>query len=68
MVTTNIPKTQTFTVTITKLHNGSVVTTVMRQDGQTKSFQFEERKVRVFAAVDTPLKDAVEFLLGRERT
>lgn len=68
MVTTNIPKTETFTVTVTKLHNGSVVAAVMRQDGQTKSYQFDERKIRVYAAIDTPLREAVDFLLGKEGT
>jgi hypothetical protein len=68
MVTKNIPKTETFTLTITRLYDDTIVVTIMRQDGQTKSYQFPENKVRLFAAVDRPLKDAVDFLLGRERT
>lgn len=67
MVTTNIPKTETFTLAITRLYDGTIVTAIMRQDGQTRSYQFPEKKVRFFAALDQPLKDAVDFLLGREK-
>lgn len=66
MVTTNIPKARAFAVDITRLHNGSALVEIRRDDGQVRSYQFAEKKLRVFANLDGPVKDAVQFLLGEE--
>lgn len=55
-----------FIVDITRLHNGSAMVILHRPDGQSRSYQFPEKKLRVFRAIDGPVKDAVEFLLGEE--
>jgi hypothetical protein len=66
MVTTKVPKPRAFTVDITRLHNGAALVEIRREDGQTRNYQFPEKKLRVFAAIDGPVKDAVQFLLGEE--
>jgi hypothetical protein len=66
MVTSKIPKARAFTVDITRLHNGSALVEIRRDDGQVRTYQFAEKKLRVFAAIDGPVKDAVRFLLGDE--
>jgi hypothetical protein len=65
MVTMNITKAEAFTVAITRLHDGQILISIARQDGQTRSYEFPEKKLRVLAFVDTALKDAVEFFLGK---
>jgi hypothetical protein len=64
MVTTKLPKPRAFTVDITKLHDGTALVEIRREDGQTRSYSFPEKKVRLFSAIDGPVKDAVQFLLG----
>ena len=64
MVTTKVPKPRAFAVDITRLHNGSALVEIRRDDGQVRSYQFAQKKLRVFAALDGPVKDAVHFLLG----
>jgi hypothetical protein len=64
MVTSNIPKPRAFAVDITRLHEGTALVEIRRDDGQVRSYRFPEKKLRVFAALDGPVKDAVEFLLG----
>jgi len=66
MVTSNIPKARAFTVEITRLHNGTALVQIRREDGQTRAYQFPEKKLRLFSAIDGPVKDAVGFLLGEE--
>jgi hypothetical protein len=67
MVTTDVGKQIKFNVDITRLHDGSVLVGITRQDGKLKSYRFPERKVRLFSALDGPVKDAVEFLLGEAK-
>lgn len=64
MVTSKIPKAKAFAVDITRLHDGTALVEIRREDGQTRSYKFPEKKLRVFAALDGPVKDAVGFLLG----
>lgn len=64
MVTRETSTTHSFTVNIERLHDGTALVIIRRSDGQSRSYRFAEKKVRVFLAIDGPVKDAVEFLLG----
>ena len=64
MVTTDVGKYFTFEVNISRLHDGAAMIVIARQDGETRSYQFPEKKIRFFAAIDGPVNDAVKFLLG----
>jgi hypothetical protein len=68
MVTTNIassyPFTGKFTVDVAYGNTGSIYVRAEREDGQERAYYIPEKKLRIFAALDTTLKDAVEFLLG----
>jgi hypothetical protein len=64
MVTRNVPKTVGFTLAITRLHDGTVLTELHREDGASRSYSFPEKKLLVFSMVDTTIKDAIAFLTG----
>lgn len=64
MVTRNIPKTESFNLTVTPLHDGTILVAITSRDGRSRSYSLPEKKLRVFAAMDTTVKDAVGFLLG----
>lgn len=64
MVTIPVEKPKTFTVEIAKLHDGDITVLIRNVRGREKSYRFPEKKLRVFAAIDGPLKDALDFLLG----
>jgi hypothetical protein len=64
MVTTNNPSSRVFIVDITRLNSGTVVVDLRRDDGLSKTYQIPDKKVRLFQALDAPIKDAIDFLLG----
>jgi hypothetical protein len=67
MVTTKVPKTTTFELDVTRLHDGDVLVEIRRPDGGSRNYRVPGKKLTVFSAVDVTVRDAVEFLLGDAR-
>jgi hypothetical protein len=64
MVTSESKTRMVFGLEITRSYDGSVKVLIQRPDGASRAYNFPEKKVQLYKAIDGPVKDAVEFLLG----
>jgi hypothetical protein len=64
MITTKASRRATFLVVIDRQENGDVGVSIERRDGAKREYNFAARKLLLYRAINGPVRDAVDFLLG----
>jgi hypothetical protein len=67
MVTTKAKTKFRFTVDVAQGIDGSIYVRAEREDGEKKAWSIPATKLRVYAALNGPLRDAIDFLIGKQK-